>query len=88
MDCPICGKPTGEHKTSEMMDCVKQIRTNAKFDNIVKAESERDQFQKMFDNTCSSGECGKGLLEHSLGEYASHGNVMSQARARRVFKGQ
>lgn len=37
-------------------------------------------------NTCASGECGKGILEHTLGEYAAHGNPsMSQARARRLF---
>jgi len=86
MNCPVCGKTTKQHKTSEMMKCVTQIRNDKKFDNIAKSEKERDQFQSIFDNTCSSGECGKGIMNHTLGEYASHGNVMSQARARRLFK--
>lgn len=48
--------------------------------------SDNDKFETIAANTCASGDCSKGILEHTLGEFAEHGNPsMSQARANRIF---
>jgi hypothetical protein len=51
-----------------------------------KEPSDHEKLETIAANQCASGDCGKSVLEHNMGEYVEHGNLgMNQARAKRVF---
>jgi hypothetical protein len=78
--CMNCGEPKSiEFKGPRHQE--EKIVTS-----VTRSADPNKAFHDITDNLCASGDCTKSALEHTVAEYASHGNLaMSQAKARRLF---